>query len=144
MSNALRAKTKVGFVDGSSSKPSPTSPDAAAWEKCGSMVISWIFISLSKEFHESVVYAETAYDMWNDLRDKFLQDNAPRVHQIRRALSLLQQVGLSIAAYCTKFKSLCDELGTYSSVPICTCGAPQEFIPELEKERVHHLQILEL
>lgn len=114
VSNALWVRTKASSVDGSLSKPSPTSPDSAAWGKCNSMVISWIFNSLRKELHDSVAYADYVRHV-NVLQDRFLHGNAPRVHQ----LSLLQQEGLSIAAYYPTFKLLCAKLGAFSSVPIC-------------------------
>nr|CAD1817794.1 unnamed protein product [Ananas comosus var. bracteatus] len=137
MTNALRAKNKYGFVDGTIMKPEETSPDVHAWEKCNSMIISWLFNSLAKELHDSVAYAETAREMWIDLEERFSQGNAPRVHQIKRDLSLLQQDGLSIATYFTKMKALWDELSMYSTIPKCSCGAAKEFVQEREKEKVH-------
>nr|CAD1820262.1 unnamed protein product [Ananas comosus var. bracteatus] len=111
MTNALRAKNKYGFVDGTIKKPEETSPDVHAWEK--------------------------SREMWIDLEERFSQGNAPRVHQIKRDLSLLQQDGLSIATYFTKMKALWDELSMYSTVPKCSYGAAKEFMQEREKEKVH-------
>nr|CAD1842353.1 unnamed protein product [Ananas comosus var. bracteatus] len=110
MTNALRAKNKYGFVDGTIMKPEETSPDVHAWEKCNSMIISWLFNSLAKELHDSVAYAETAREMYD---------------------------GLSIATYFTKMKALWDELSMYSTIPKCSCGAAKEFVQEREKEKVH-------
>ena len=54
---SLDAKTKIGFVDGSIPKPqSPDHPCYTAWCKCNSMVLAWLFNSISKDLQPSVVY----------------------------------------------------------------------------------------
>lgn len=57
-----------------------------------------------------MAYADSAKAMWDDLLDRFSQGNAPRIHQLKRELSLLQQGGPSVAAYYTKFKAQSEEL----------------------------------
>ena len=47
---ALSAKNKVGFIDGTTSKPTDlTDPLHSSWIRCNNMVISWILSTLSKE-----------------------------------------------------------------------------------------------
>ncbi|OMO65653.1 hypothetical protein CCACVL1_21443 [Corchorus capsularis] len=137
MTNALRARNKYGFVDGSLAKPEATSPDVSTWEKCNSMVISWIFNSLSSDLHNSVAYVDTAREMWLDLEERFSQGNAPRINQLKRDLALTFQINMSVAAYYTKLKGIWDELQTYSTIPPCTCGAAKELLLEREREKVH-------
>nr|CAD1842112.1 unnamed protein product [Ananas comosus var. bracteatus] len=137
MQNALNAKNKMGFVDGSITKPIDNSPDVHSWVKCNSMVISWIFNALSRDLHDSVAYADTAREIWVDLEERFSQGNAPRVHQLKRDLSLLNQGNLSVAAYYTKLKPLWDELQLYEMVPSCTCGAAKAYGATRETEKVH-------
>ncbi|GKV06325.1 hypothetical protein SLEP1_g18226 [Rubroshorea leprosula] len=60
MQNALHAKNKMGFVDGTLKKPSATCPEFLAWTKCNSMVMSWILNALSRELHDNMAYAESA------------------------------------------------------------------------------------
>ena len=77
VSNALKAKNKLGFVDGSVEKPTASSPDVYAWKKCNSMVVSWLFNSISSDLHNSIVYTDTALEIWIDLEERFSQSNAP-------------------------------------------------------------------
>ncbi|KAL9366575.1 hypothetical protein Peur_037774 [Populus x canadensis] len=43
MKRALRANNKLGFVDGSITKPTdPNDPLLDAWERCNDMIVSWI------------------------------------------------------------------------------------------------------
>jgi hypothetical protein len=45
-------------------------------------VISWILNSISKDIAESVIYINTAEEMWLDLKDRFSQKNGPRIFQL--------------------------------------------------------------
>lgn len=70
MRRALNIKNKLGFVNGTITKPTNTSdPLFAPWERCNDMVISWIQHSVSSEHRSSIAHAETAASVWNDLRE---------------------------------------------------------------------------
>ncbi|KAA3477471.1 Reverse transcriptase, RNA-dependent DNA polymerase [Gossypium australe] len=58
MTNALQAKSKYGFVDGSITCPSSGAQEEYAWIKCNSMVLSWIFNYLHHTLHDSVNYGQ--------------------------------------------------------------------------------------
>ena len=61
---SLDAKTKIGFVDGPMPKPqSPDHPCYTAWCKCNSMVLAWLFNSISKDLQPSVVYFRIAREV---------------------------------------------------------------------------------
>ncbi|XP_077252032.1 uncharacterized protein LOC143891317 [Tasmannia lanceolata] len=101
MIKALNAKSKLGFIDGSIKKPTdPKDEDFAQWVRCDNMVNSWLLNSLSKELAASVIYAETAYEIWTDLKERFSQTNSPRIFQNQRdIISLAQEINV----YCKLF-----------------------------------------
>nr|XP_033510403.1 uncharacterized protein LOC117275164 isoform X2 [Nicotiana tomentosiformis] len=39
------------------------------WTRCNDMVIIWLLNSLSKEIAASVIYSQTAADLWNELEE---------------------------------------------------------------------------
>nr|KYP37477.1 hypothetical protein KK1_041322 [Cajanus cajan] len=82
MRTTLRAKTKLGFIDGSINKSTTKSPEYKDWEKVNSMVTTWIINSTDPTLHRSISYATTIRDVWLDLEERFAQTNAPRVHQL--------------------------------------------------------------
>jgi hypothetical protein len=137
MMNALRAKNKLSFVDGSLLKLEEDNKEIQAWEKCNSMVISWIFNALTSELHDSVAYVDSTYEMWEELQERFSQGNVPRIHELKKEICLAQQKDLTIAVSYTKLKGLWDELSAYSTVPLCSCGAGKEIWVERETEKVH-------
>lgn len=123
---ALRAKNKLGFVDGS--LPTPKKKDEIPnWQRCNDLVASWILNSVSPEIRPSILYAKTLYaetttQIWTDLKDRFSQSNAPKIYQLKRSISALKQEGMSVSLYFTQLKSLYDELGSIASIIPCICG----------------------
>jgi hypothetical protein len=53
------------------------------------MVLSWIINSVSKEIAASVISVDSTETMWNDLRDRFSQQNGPQIFQIQKAISAM-------------------------------------------------------
>lgn len=74
---ALLAKNKYGFVDGTIKRPELSDPKVSQWERCNKMVYSWILNSVCSDIANSVMYAETAREVWIELGDRFSQQNAP-------------------------------------------------------------------
>uniref|UniRef100_A0A2N9EH09 Retrotransposon Copia-like N-terminal domain-containing protein n=1 Tax=Fagus sylvatica TaxID=28930 RepID=A0A2N9EH09_FAGSY len=70
---------------------------------------------VSKDIASSVIYANTAQEMWEDLKERFAQGNGPRVFEIQKAISSLTQDQCNVSVYFTKLKSLWDELNNYRS-----------------------------
>ena len=61
---SLDAEIKLGFIDGSIPKPQPVDhPYYTVWCKCNSMVLAWLFNSVSKDLQPSIVYFKTARDV---------------------------------------------------------------------------------
>ena len=135
---SLSAKNKLGFVDGTVKKPSKkTDPDEfSLWQRCNDMILSWILNSLDQDIADSVIYSDTAHDIWEDLKERFSQSNVPRIFQIQRDIASLTQDQMSVAAYYTRLKGLWDELASYSDVPTCTCGAMKDHAERDERNRV--------
>ncbi|XP_043725813.1 uncharacterized protein LOC122672396 [Telopea speciosissima] len=119
---ALEAKNKLQFLDGSLPKPIPTSANLPHWVCYNSMVRSWIVHSIVPTIAHSIFWIDSARDALLDLHDRFSQKNAPRIFEIRRSISTLNQGIDSISAYYTKMKSLHDELSSYQALPHCACG----------------------
>jgi len=104
----------------SSAKSQPD--DHALWKRCNDMILSWILNSMTPELVDSVIYSTTTLEVWEDLRDRFSQSNAPRIFQIERDITCTSQAQMTVAASYTKLKGLWDELGSYSGT-VCSCGA---------------------
>nr|GEU28926.1 hypothetical protein [Tanacetum cinerariifolium] len=71
MKFALRNHNKLGFLDGTCKRDDKNVALANQWDMCNSVVVTWILNSLSSELFAGAIYAKTAYEMWNDLKDTY-------------------------------------------------------------------------
>ena len=72
MQMALDDKSTLRFVDGSSTASMAiTLLEKLAWSKNNSMISSWILNSVSPHITASVIYRDTALEVWNALRNRF-------------------------------------------------------------------------
>ncbi|XP_019233138.1 PREDICTED: uncharacterized protein LOC109213764 [Nicotiana attenuata] len=68
-------------------KPPNTSPLARQWQKCNALVISWLTNSLSKEIACSVEYSELAKDIWGELEERYGQEDAAIIFELKKGVS---------------------------------------------------------
>ncbi|XP_057760853.1 uncharacterized protein LOC130981267 [Arachis stenosperma] len=126
---ALKSKNKLKFIDGSITKPNENDPLFEAWERCNTYIVSWINLSLSPDIAGSVIWNNSASDLWRDLRRRYYQGDKFRVAELQEELFQLKQGDASITAYYTKLKSIWEDLDNFRPVPncescdsICSCG----------------------
>ena len=118
---ALSAKHKVALIDGSCECPASTAPLYIFWQRNKAMVLSWLLNSLNDSIRNSVLYFESARELWLDLEGRFGQSNKARLFQVQKDVSCLSQGDMDIASYYTKAKQLWDESSAVSAIPRCTC-----------------------
>ncbi|XP_021671753.2 uncharacterized protein LOC110658442 [Hevea brasiliensis] len=138
MELTLRAKDKLGFVDGSYEAPVVGSATFDKWRKVDSMVTSWILSSLSKELVDAFIYAPSSKDLWEEIKERFGESNGPLLYKLKREISDLTQANVLVMVYftklkklwdelaCLKLKKLWDELACLKLLPVCDCGAAKQ------------------
>ncbi|PKI65410.1 hypothetical protein CRG98_014149 [Punica granatum] len=119
MTNALRAKNKLGFIDGSIRKPAEGDANELQWIMCNSMVVAWITNTLDQDLQSSVACIENEKNLWDDLKERFLEE------------------GESVAKYYSNLKVLWDELENFLEAPTCTCAAVASITSQREKEKAY-------
>ncbi|XP_042753624.1 uncharacterized protein LOC128128114 [Lactuca sativa] len=139
MTLALSAKNKIGFVDGTIQKPDENSNQFETWNRVNSMVISWLLNSLSKDIAESVLFLQTACDIWNEINQRYQQANGALVYQIQKKLFSTTQGSEDFSSYFTKMKKIWDELNMIQEVPACTCGSTAKIKKYIEEQRLIQL-----
>lgn len=102
---ALRAKSKLSFVNGKITAPA-NAPTLEKWQQVDSMVISWILNSSLKELVEAFLYAAISHELWTELEQRFGESNGPLLYQIKRDISTFSQGNSPLAVYYTKLKKL--------------------------------------
>ena len=123
MSIALTTKNKIAFVNGSLVQLITNDLHlCVAWLKANNLVLSWLMNSIAKEIYGSLLYFTNAFDIWEELKIRYLRSDGPRVFSLEKSLSSISQNSKSITEYFSEFKALWDEYISYRPIPNCRCG----------------------
>ena len=143
---ALKAKNKLGFIDGSLARPAATGSDefseCHAWDMVNSMLCSWMLNIIDPKLRMRVAYSETANTMWHDLRKRYGMANTPKLHQLKANLANCKQGGMSVSDFYSKLVHLWTEFNNLVKVPVCTCkgcdyGAAKKIMAMHEEDKTH-------
>ncbi|CAL0312615.1 unnamed protein product [Lupinus luteus] len=76
MTMALETKNKLEFVNETLPKPLLHDPMYAAWKRCNNLVVSWLNHSVGSSIVQSVLWLDTAQEIWEDLHQRYHQGDA--------------------------------------------------------------------
>ncbi|RHN71398.1 putative gag-polypeptide of LTR copia-type [Medicago truncatula] len=124
MKRALGTKNKFVFIDGSVPIPPLDDLNRNAWERCNNLILSWIINSVSPQIAQTIVFHESAIDVWIELQERFSKVDRIRVASLRSSINNLKQGDKSVLDYFTEIKSLWEELNSHRPMPMCTCPYP--------------------
>lgn len=99
MGNALRAKKKMGFIDGTLPKPSEDSTELEAWLSVNSMIVGWIRSSIEPRVRSTVTFITEARKLWENLKKRFEVGNKVHVHQLMEQVASCRQNGQPVIDY---------------------------------------------
>ena len=92
MAIALTVKNKIAFIDGSLTQPNTNNQSLhMSWLRSNNLVLSWLMNSIAKEIRSSLLYFTTAFDIWEELRTRYLRSDGPRVFSLEKSLSSISQ-----------------------------------------------------
>ncbi|MCI35365.1 flavonol sulfotransferase-like protein, partial [Trifolium medium] len=91
MTVAIRSKNKLHFLNGTLPRPFDDDRDCMAWDRCNTMIMSWITNSVEPEIAQSVLWMDVASEMWQELKDRFYQGDVFRISNIQDEISSLKQ-----------------------------------------------------
>ncbi|KAL0382041.1 UNVERIFIED_CONTAM: Retrovirus-related Pol polyprotein from transposon RE2 [Sesamum calycinum] len=119
---ALRAKMKLGFIDGHYPMPDKTCDTYETWIRVDSMVTSWILNAISKKISKAFLYTKSSRQLWLDLEERYGENNGPLVYQLQRAIASITQGSHTVVEYFNNLTTLWDELECLKPPKTCTCG----------------------
>ncbi|KAK9064691.1 hypothetical protein SSX86_016073 [Deinandra increscens subsp. villosa] len=71
MKLALKVKNKYGFIDGTCTPDEDDDVLINQWDRCNSVVLTWLLNSVSEELYLGQVYSSLASDVWKELKDTY-------------------------------------------------------------------------
>ena len=119
---SMRSKKKLGFLDGTIQRPDDDSDDLEDWYTVNSMLVSWIFNTIESTLRSTISYKDSAFDLWQDIRERFRVTNGPRIQQLKVAVVECKQGNSTISDYYGRMKKLWEELADHDAIPMCHCG----------------------
>ncbi|XP_052723102.1 uncharacterized protein LOC128193522 [Vigna angularis] len=121
---ALETKNKEKFVLGTI--PCPPADDILheAWKRCNKMVISWLTRSMTLPIKQSVMWMESAYEIWIDLLQRFSHGDKFRIADLQEAIHSCKQGDSTVSQYYTRLQIIWKELSLYQTILVCTCHSP--------------------
>ncbi|XP_019177577.1 PREDICTED: uncharacterized protein LOC109172805 [Ipomoea nil] len=134
---ALEVKNKWGIIDGSVPVPERTHSQYNAWRRCNLIASSWILRSVHTSIAQSVMYMDSAKEIWNDLQRRFSQRDPHQISSLQSEIYDLKQGSLSVNDYYTKCRTLWEEMNALKPLPICKCTphCSCNLVDEIRKDR---------
>ncbi|XP_019431309.1 PREDICTED: uncharacterized protein LOC109338504 [Lupinus angustifolius] len=121
MKKTLLSKNKFKFVDGTIKPPPHSSFECDIWERCNTMVISYITRCLIPSIAQSTIYIDNAQELWPDLRERFSEGDHFRMLDVLQEIHSMRQGERSISDFHTNLKTLWEELESLRPLPSCIC-----------------------
>ncbi|XP_074271100.1 uncharacterized protein LOC141595025 [Silene latifolia] len=120
---ALLAKGKLGYIDGSVSKPSSTSDKFEQWQATNALVTMWIFNTLEKSLQRQIALRPEAKLVWEDIRNRFCQINKARIYQLQSELFACRQGPTeTLVSYYGRITAIWESIAEQNPLPSCSCN----------------------
>lgn len=104
---ALRARKKFDLIDGTIKRPDEKSLDLEDWWTINSLLVSWIRNTIKPTLRSTISHMEIVEDLWNDIRERFMMANGPRILQLKADLVECKQRGFEQIPVCKYGKCTC-------------------------------------
>ncbi|XP_071718453.1 uncharacterized protein [Rutidosis leptorrhynchoides] len=124
---ALSTKNKVGFVNGTCLKKTDNDVLAAQWDRCNSVVLSWLLSSIFEELYSGQIFSATSSVVWTELKETYDKVDGSITFNLHQKISSVKQSGCSLSEYYHKLNILWKQYDEMVKLPACTCAAAPEF-----------------
>ncbi|KAJ0735667.1 putative RNA-directed DNA polymerase [Helianthus annuus] len=127
MKLALEAKNKFGFINGKCEKPKDNDVLAAQWDRCNSVVLTWLLNSVSEELFLGQVFSKLASEVWTDLKETYDKVDGSVVYDLYKRINCISQNGSSVAEYYNKLTTMWKQFDAMVQLPSCSCQAAKDY-----------------
>ncbi|KAI3673322.1 hypothetical protein L6452_39439 [Arctium lappa] len=127
MTLALETKNKLGFIDGTVIRSVENDVLGKQWDRCNSVVLSWILNSISEDLFVSQVFSRVASEVWTELKETCDKIDGSVTFNLHQKINSLSQNGASVSDYYHKLNALWKQFDALVKLPSCTCNAANDF-----------------
>ncbi|XP_071738952.1 uncharacterized protein [Rutidosis leptorrhynchoides] len=123
MKLALSTKNKMGFINGSVLRSKTDEVLASQWDRCNSVVLSWILGSVTEDLYCGQILSTNATEVWNELKETYDKIDTSIIFNLHQQIKTLKQNYRTLFEYYHKLNTLWKQYDAMVSSPYCTCGA---------------------
>ncbi|XP_071695090.1 uncharacterized protein [Rutidosis leptorrhynchoides] len=116
-----------GSVDGTCEKQTDNVVLAVQWDRCNSVVLSWILNSISEDLYSGQFFSATASVVWTELKETYDKVDGSIVFKLHHKINSMKQNGYSLSEYYHKLNTLWKQYDEMVILPACTCVVAPEF-----------------
>ncbi|KAJ0818200.1 putative RNA-directed DNA polymerase [Helianthus annuus] len=127
MKLALEAKNKFGFVNGKCEKSTEDDVLANQWDRCNSVVLTWLLNSVSEELFLGQVFSSLASEVWEDLKETYDKIDGSVVYDLFRKINSISQNGSTVADYYNRLTTMWKQFDAMLQLPTCSCKAAKDY-----------------
>ncbi|XP_076889366.1 uncharacterized protein LOC143540101 [Bidens hawaiensis] len=127
MNLALQVKNKIGFIDGTCAKSTTDEILGKQWNRCNSVVLTWLLNSASEELYLGQVYSRLASEVWSDLKETYDKVDGSVVFNLYQKINMFTQNNQSVSEYYHKLNIMWKQLDQILQLPQCNSEASKEF-----------------
>ncbi|XP_071695378.1 uncharacterized protein [Rutidosis leptorrhynchoides] len=117
MTLALKTKNKFGFIDKTIVKDTTNEVLSNQWERCNSVVLSWILGSISEELYLGQVFSTIASEIWDELKETYDRIDGSMVFNLHQKINSLTQNGITLSEYYHSLNSLWKQFDAMVEIP---------------------------
>ena len=130
MKLAINTRNKTGFITGKWIRASYASSDVLAnqWDRCNSIVLSWILNSVSEDLYLGQIFSENAADVWAELKETYDKLDGSIILSLMQKINNFRQGELTVSEYYHKLNSLWREFDIMTKLPKCSCAAREDVL----------------
>ncbi|TXG53747.1 hypothetical protein EZV62_019003 [Acer yangbiense] len=111
----LKGKGKLSHLLGTG--PTKGDPKFEAWDEADSMVMSWLWNSMTPEISDTCMFLSTARDIWESIRQTYFRvKDAAQVYEIKTKTTSTKQGNSYVTEYANALQNLWQELDHYRCI----------------------------
>ncbi|KAJ0536437.1 putative transcription factor interactor and regulator CCHC(Zn) family [Helianthus annuus] len=127
MKLALEAKNKFGFVNGKCKRSTEDLVLASQWDRCNSVVLTWLLNSVSEELFLGQIFSSLASEVWEDLKETYDKIDGSVVYDLFKKINCISQNGSTVADYYNRLTTMWKQFDAMLQLPTCSCKAAKDY-----------------
>ncbi|GJQ95443.1 ribonuclease H-like domain-containing protein [Tanacetum coccineum] len=130
MKLAINTINKIGFIDGTCVKSAyaNSAPLSNQWERCNSIVLSWLLNFVSKDLFLDQMFSDNVAEVWAELKETYDKLDGFIIFNLLQKIHGFKQSELTISEYYYKLNSLWREFGIMTKLPKCSCAVREDVL----------------